>query len=155
MRWPCRAVLTSLGLLALRVGFGLFMVGHGYPKLQTLLAGEYDKFPDPLNIGNRASLMGAVAAELLCSLLVIVGAATRIATVPLIFTMAVAAFVVHAQDPWLLGGGRSKEPALLYLFAFVTLLLTGPGRYSVDHLVTESRKDRAPAVESGPGTPRT
>lgn len=155
MRWPCRTVLTSLGLLVLRVGFGIFMVGHGYPKLQTLLAGEYDKFPDPLKIGNRASLMGAVTAEVVCSLLVIVGAATRIATVPLIFTMAVAAFVVHAQDPWLMGGGRSKEPALLYLFAFVTLLLTGPGRYSVDYLVTESRQACASAVEPGPATPRT
>lgn len=140
MLWPSRTALNSLGLLVLRVGFGIFMVCHGYPKLQTLLAGEYDKFPDPLNIGHLPSLVGAVSAEFLCSLLVIVGALTRIAAVPLIFTMAVAAFVVHGKDPWLLGGGPSKEPALLYLFAFLTLLFTGPGEYSVDHRVTRSRK---------------
>ena len=46
--------------------------------------------------------------------------------------MAVAAFVVHAGDPWTLGAGRSKEPALLYLFPFLALALTGPGRFSLD-----------------------
>ena len=42
-------------------------------------------------------------------------------------TMAVAAFMIHAADPF-----AKQEKALVFLIAFVALLLTGPGRYSLD-----------------------
>jgi putative oxidoreductase len=41
--------------------------------------------------------------------------------------MLVAAFVVHGDDPW-----SKKELALLYAIPFLTLGLTGPGRFSID-----------------------
>jgi len=41
--------------------------------------------------------------------------------------MAVAAFMVHAADPF-----GTKEKVLLYLFAFVIFALTGAGKYPVD-----------------------
>lgn len=40
------------------------------------------------------------------------GLATRLATVPMMIIMLVAAFVAHADDPF-----GKKEPALLYVFA--------------------------------------
>jgi putative oxidoreductase len=100
-----------------------------------VIAGEFDKFGDPIGLGNTLSLLGAMSAGFLCSLLVMAGFATRFAAAPVVFTMAVAAFVVHANDPWTMGQGLSKEPALLYLTPFLALIFTGAGKFSVDGLI--------------------
>jgi len=120
----------SLGLLVLRVGVGAFMlVGHGWGKLLgfTELSGS---FPDPIGVGSTLSLTLAILAEVLCSLLLIVGLGTRFAAVPLLITMLIAAFVVHADDPW-----AKQEFALLYAIPYITLLLTGGGRFALDRVV--------------------
>jgi putative oxidoreductase len=58
------------------------------------------------------------------------GAATRLAVIPLIINMSVIVFVVHADDPW-----QRQEFALLFLIPFLTLLFTGPGHFSIDGLI--------------------
>lgn len=118
---------TSLGLLLLRVAAGATMAaGHGWGKLLAF-SEEAATFPDPLGIGNRLSMTGAVGAELFCSALVALGLGTRLAALPVAFTMTVAAFVIHASDPF----GR-KELAIVYLAIFLALAIVGPGRYSLD-----------------------
>lgn len=121
---------THLSVLLLRLAAGGFMLTHGYPKLQRMLAGDF-QFADPIGVGPEISLGLAVFAEFLCSLLLVLGLGTRLATIPLIVTMAVAAFIAHGADPF----GR-KEMALLYLVVYVVLLLTGSGKYSVDRLIS-------------------
>ncbi len=121
---------THLSVLLLRLAAGGFMLTHGYGKLQQLMAGEF-QFADPIGVGPEVSLVLAVFAEFFCSLLVMLGLGTRLATIPLIVTMAVAAFIAHGADPF----GR-KEMALLYLVTYVVLLLTGSGKYSVDRLIS-------------------
>ncbi len=135
---PARQALwIDLGLLITRLGFGFMMLaGHGWRKLSkydTL----FDTFSDPLGIGSSLSYTLAVGAEFFCSLLLMAGAATRLALTQLIVTMLVAGVIVHSADP-LFGKPPSKEMALLYLTAFVLLFLTGPGRFSVDHWLTQS-----------------
>lgn len=128
-----RALLTtttntyaSLGLLVLRVGMGILMLTHGYPKLMKLLNGNL-QFGDPLGIGSELSLVLTVFAEFLCALLIIIGAYTRLAAIPLIIGMSTAAFIVHSSDPF-----GTKEKAIMYLVVFVTLFITGSGKYSLD-----------------------
>lgn len=113
-------------LLVLRIAIAGFMLSHGLPKLSTLLAGDWS-FGDPLGIGSSPSLVLTVFAEVVCSLLILIGLLTRLATLPLLFTMLVAAFVVHAPDPF-----GKKELALLYALVYATLFFAGPGRYSID-----------------------
>ena len=120
---------THFALLLLRLAAGGFMLTHGYGKLQRSLAGEF-QFGDPIGLGPEVSLVLAVFAEFFCSLLVMLGLGTRLATIPLIVTMAVAAFIAHGADPF----GR-KELALFYLVSFVVLFLTGSGKFSVDRLI--------------------
>ena len=117
----------SLGLLLLRVSVGgMMLVCHGWGKL-TGFAERSSSFPDPLGVGSPLSMALATGAEAFCALAVILGFATRWAAVPLMVTMAVAALIIHGDDPW-----AKKEFALLYFFPFATLLLTGAGRYSLD-----------------------
>ena len=131
---PPTSFKTSLSLLLLRLVFGGGMlIGHGWGKLMTF-SDRVDGFPDPLGIGSFSSLLGAVLAETLFAALVTAGLLTRAALIPLIFTMAIAAFVIHGGDP-LFGPGPAKEMALLYLSGYVVLLIGGPGKYSVDHLL--------------------
>ncbi len=115
-----------IGLLLLRLGFSGLMLTHGIPKLMKLLQGNLE-FADPLGIGAVPSLILTVIGEVICPLLIIIGYKTRLAAIPAAITMAVAAFVIHGADP--IG---TKEKALLYLFAFVIIALTGAGKYAVD-----------------------
>ena len=121
--------LLDLGVLVTRVAIGAFMLTHGYPKLIRLFSGEEIRFADPFGIGAAPSLALAVFAEFLCSIFIALGLGTRLATIPLIITMFVAAFIAHGDDPF----GR-KEAALLYLLFYFMLLITGSRRFSLDRL---------------------
>jgi putative oxidoreductase len=120
---------ASLGLLLLRTGVGLIMAfGHGWGKL--LSYGERSAgFPDPLGIGSPLSLGLTIIAEFFCSIAIVLGVFTRGAVIPLIITMLVAVLVVHGADPW-----SKKELGLLFLVPYITLLFSGPGKYSLDRL---------------------
>ena len=131
---------SSIGLLILRLGMGAYMMTHGWGKVQDWRAGQFANFPDPLKIGDKNSLMLAATAEFVCPILVILGLATRLAAIGPVVAMGVAAFIIHATDPWTMGAGASKEPALLYLTGFLTLFFTGAGRYSVDHMIVSRRR---------------
>ncbi|EMI54396.1 DoxX family protein [Rhodopirellula sallentina] len=116
----------SIGLLVLRVAFGCFMMVHGIQKVMGF--GEISGgFPDPMGIGSQLSLILAIGAEVGCSVLLILGLGTRLAVLPLAFTMVIALFVVHGADPW-----KVKELAALYLAVYAVLFLTGPGELSLD-----------------------
>ncbi len=122
-------------LLLIRIAVAAFMLTHGYPKLMKLLAGGEIQFADPFELGMTFSLVLAVFAEFFCSILVGFGIGTKLATIPLIITMSVAAFIAHAADPF-----GKKELALLYLVIFIFLLFTGSGKFSVDYLISQKSK---------------
>lgn len=124
-------------LLLLRVCIAAFMMVHGYQKLGWLTAGGEIQFGDPIGLGAAASLYLAVFAEFFCSIFLLFGFATRLAIIPLIITMLVAVFIVHAAD-----GFDKKEMGLHYLVVYFFLLVSGPGKYSVDHLISRSLHSR-------------
>ena len=125
------------GLLLLRVTFGFFLLyGHGWGKLTRLFGSEEIQFADPFGLGPAVSLGLAVFAEVLCALLLMLGLFTRAALIPLIFTMATALFTVHLNDEF-----GQQEKAILYGLAFVGLFLTGPGRLSLDTLLTKKVRE--------------
>ncbi|KGO92386.1 DoxX family protein [Flavobacterium subsaxonicum WB 4.1-42 = DSM 21790] len=129
--------MNSLALLILRTVMGVLMLTHGLMKFDMLLAGGPIKFPDPIGLGATASLMLAIFAEVVCSALLILGLATRLVLIPLIITMLVVVFIVHAPD-----GLEKQELGALYLAAYVLLLITGSGRYSIDGLINKRKKRR-------------
>lgn len=118
---------TDVGLLILRILAGLLMLAiHG---LQKLLSWErlFHSFTDPFGFSSELSYLLVIFSEVICSILVIVGLFTRFATLPLIITMLVAAFIIHWNDPW-----TQKELPMLYAIIFITIFFTGAGKYSFD-----------------------
>jgi putative oxidoreductase len=117
---------SDFGLLILRIVSGAALLSHGFPKFQKVINGEM-QFGDPIGLGQATSLHLSAFAEFVCAILIIFGLLTRLATIPLIFNMAVALLIVHSADDF-----ATKELSLLFLGMFLTLFFTGPGRYSVD-----------------------
>ena len=122
----------DVALLITRVGVAALMLTHGWPKLGMLFSADPVQFPALFGLSATASLAMAVFAEVLCSLLILVGLGTRLATIPLIITMLVAVFLVHGADPF-----AKQELGLLYLMPYLALLLAGSGRYSLDQLLMQ------------------
>jgi putative oxidoreductase len=129
--------MTSIGLLILRAGIGGYMATHGWGKVQMLMAGA--NFPSLIGLSGKTGLWLVTGAEFGCALLVVLGLLTRAAALPVAFAMGVAAFVAHGNDPWTASGGASKEPALIFLVAFLALAFTGAGRFSLDALIWRRR----------------
>jgi putative oxidoreductase len=121
-------------ILLLRITVAVFMITHALPKMDKLLAGGEIQFPDPIGVGPTVSLVLSLFAEFLCSILIGIGLGTRPASIPLIINMAVAAFIVQANDPL-----KGKELALLYLVFYIVLLIIGSGKFSVDYLITKNK----------------
>ncbi|HSO86261.1 MAG TPA: DoxX family protein [Draconibacterium sp.] len=124
----------NLIILIVRLSVAALMITHGLPKLSKLLAGGEIQFADPFGLGPALSLVLVVFAEFFCSILIGIGLGTRLASIPLIITMFVAAFVAHADDPI-----AKKEMALLYLTFYLLLLVTGGRKFSVDYLITRKK----------------
>lgn len=120
---------TNVGLLIVRAGIAVLMLTHGLPKLAMLFSGDPVKFPSVFGISPEISLGLTVFAEVVCSVFLLAGFATRLATIPLIVTMLVAVLFIHAADPFAV-----KEPAIYYLLIYSMLLFAGSGKYSLDYL---------------------
>lgn len=126
---------VSLSLLFIRLVTGSFMLTHGYGKLLMLFADGPVQFADPIGLGMTLSLFLAVFAEFFCSLFLILGIGTRLSTIPLLVTMLVASFVVHAHD----GFGRQEFP-LLYASIYAMIAMAGAGTFSVDAWISKKRE---------------
>ena len=118
--------VSDWSLLILRIGFAGMMLTHGIPKINMLFESPI-KFADPLGLGETTTLILTIIGEVVAPVLILIGFKTKLASIPAIITMVVAAFMVHANDPI-----DVKEKALLYLIAFIAIFLQGAGKYSVD-----------------------
>mgnify|MGYP001209086349 CR=1 FL=1 len=125
---------TDIALLVARIGIAALMLTHGIPKMLMLFSGAPVQFPPVMGLSAELSLGLAVFAEVFCSVLLIAGFATRLAVVPLIITMLVAAFIIHGDDPF-----GKQEPSLQYLLLYVVLLFAGSGKYSIDYLLQRKK----------------
>jgi putative oxidoreductase len=131
---------TDAALLLGRITIAALMLTHGLPKLQMVLSGEPVQFPSIMGMDTQLSITLAIFAEVFCSIFILTGFATRLATVPLMITMLVASLSVHAADAFAV-----KEKALLYLLVYVLLFFIGSGKYSVDYFIHSKKSTVYPA----------
>jgi putative oxidoreductase len=88
----------------------------------------------------------AVLAEFFGGLLLILGLGTRLAALANGFVTFVAAFVYHQADI-----GQSGLTATVFLTMCTTLLICGPGRFSIDGLICRKREDAQTLVPAKSG----
>jgi putative oxidoreductase len=130
---------VSLGLLLLRLAFGLTVAAHGAQKMFGLFEGPgLDGFTGMLGkLGIRPERPFAVAAaagELGGGLLVALGFLMPVGPLVVAGGMVVAIATVHlARGFWNQAGGY--EFPFLVLCAMLGLSFTGPGAVSLDYLV--------------------
>ncbi len=88
-------------------------------------------FPDPLHIGPVPTLAFSLLSDGICSILIFFGIAARWAALVITVNTCMAFILVHHYR--FHGPGNGELP-WLYLAGALTILIAGPGRFSVDRL---------------------
>ncbi len=117
----------ALFILRIMLGLSLF-VKHGIEKL-TNFSGMQQHFPNPLHVGVTFGLSFAMLADGICSLLVIIGLGTRLAAFIIVFNLLVVFIFLHHFS--FMDG--HAELVYAYIGGFLTVLVAGPGKYSIDN----------------------
>ena len=136
----------SVGLLALRLVAGSALMLHGWPKIQHATSWMGPGAPVPGFLQFLAAF-----SEFFGGLAFITGLLTPIAAFGVACTMGFALVAVHFKhgDPFVSMKGESFESPLGYFAIALTMMLTGPGRLSLDALLFGRKRVPADADRSG------
>jgi putative oxidoreductase len=138
--WPCAVAsrLTWLAPLLARVTVGWVFATTGWGKLNNLQK-VIDYFSDLGIPYPQIQASFASANEFVCGVLVLLGLATRVASIPLIVVMLVAIRTAQWENV-------DSTAALLglvewsYIVIFAWLAIAGPGPVSLDALIARALK---------------
>lgn len=126
-------------IVRILIGWGFFLAGSGKLHHPDVAAKQFAGFGVPMPTVN---VYVAGTAETVCGLLLILGAASRLITLPLIGTMVVAYATAHKDvfdgmwaDPSGFVSAFVSAPPFPYLVVVLVILLFGPGLLSVDGLL--------------------
>lgn len=126
--------LAPLGLRLL-LAYEFWLAGVEKLNGENWFGDIQDQFPFPFNIvPPEISWQLSTWTELIAPVLLVLGLATRFASVSLIILTIVAWISVHAGYGYNVSDNGFKLP-LIYLIMFVPLLLSGPGKLSLDHWI--------------------
>ncbi|HEX8833703.1 MAG TPA: DoxX family protein [Abditibacteriaceae bacterium] len=125
---------AAIGLLIIRVIFGIAMASHGMSKIQNPTGWMGPKSTTP----GIAQAIAAIS-EFGGGIALAAGFLTPLATLGIAATMVGAILIGHAGDPWL-GKGKTFEMASLYLATALGVLCTGPGVLSLDYLLFQKTR---------------
>ena len=132
--------MSDIGVLALRLVVGLYLIGHGGQKMFGWFDGPGLRGASGMftMLGFRPAAFWAIVAaggELAGGLLLVLGFLNPLGELAIAASMAVATLAVHgSKGPWALKGGY--ELPLTDFVVVVALGLIGPGRYSLDALLS-------------------
>ncbi len=128
-----------LPLLAIRalIAYEFFEAGVEKFRGENWFSQIQGQFPFPFNLVNTdISWFLATWSELLGSVAILVGFATRFSALSLIILDLVAWYSVHADNGYNVCSSGFKLP-LMYLVLLLPLLLMGPGKASIDHFIAK------------------
>ncbi len=130
MKWT-----RDLAVLVARVAIGAVLVAHGAQKFFTYgISGTIDSFAGMGIPVPQAAAVFAAVVELVGGAALILGAATPVVGLLVMLNMLGALVLVHLGNGVFVDQGGFELVAALGAGALV-LAVTGPGAFSVDHLV--------------------
>jgi putative oxidoreductase len=123
----------DIGKLILRLALGILILLHGINKLTggvTGIEGMLGKAGLPAFLA-----YGVYLGEVLGAVLVIIGFYARIGAALIFINMIFAIALAHSHQIFMLTpqGGWALELQSMYLFTALALILTGPGRLSINN----------------------
>ena len=133
---------TWIALLGLRLLLAWEFWGAGVAKLSgsNWFENIVDDFPFPFSvIPVSVSWFIATWTEIVGSIALVLGLATRFWALGLTILTLVALFSVHADNGYNVCDNGFKLP-LIYLIMLIPLLLMGPGNFSIDHFFAKRYK---------------
>lgn len=124
--------------LVVRVLAGVIMTAHGWQKLTEFGPANFGEqvlaglgVPLPVFMGYLVTLV-----ELVSGILLIVGLLSRLAALLLTIDLVVVILLVKVNVGFLSGiNGTGAELELALIACFLVILLAGPGKLSVDHIL--------------------
>ena len=131
---------SNMARLFLRLFVGVMFMQFGIRHLVNFTELCAD-FPTVLGISSEASLILMIIIELVCSLLIMAGFLTRLATIPPIIAMIAAEYyILHDLLPHsLIHGLTWDQPGylpIMFIGIYLFILLAGPGKISLDYLIS-------------------
>ncbi len=138
-------MIKSLGMLILRLCVGIFLIHHGYEKLDSI-ENFADAFVRPLHLPFPIFFSYCAAiSEIGGSWLLITGLLTRFGALSIVMTVSFAiyhAVVFNGFNIYLL------ELLGLYWGGAVAVMLCGPGKFSFDYLILSRITSEATVPET-------
>lgn len=129
---------AAYGLLLLRVVTGAALMQHGWSKMQAPFIWMNQPGKPPSHIPGWMQAFASVS-EFGGGFMLVLGLIVPLAALAIMGTMMGAKVIAHGGMPWINPGGASWELPSLYFVIAAALLLLGPGRFSLDALLYESR----------------
>lgn len=132
---------SNLGRLFLRLFVGVMFLQFGIRHLV-----HYQElaptFPTVWDVPSVVALNTMIIIELVCSLMIMVGFLTRLATLPPIVSMVIAEFyILHDMVPMMpVYGLDSTDPGylpIMFIGIYLFILIAGPGKISLDYFISQ------------------
>lgn len=122
----------DLGKFILRVSFGLMFLLHGIHKIfggTEFIQGLFEQHGLPAFFA-----YGVYLGEVVVPILIILGLFTRLSAIIWIGTSLMVIWLMHADDLFTVNkvGAWAAEGIGVYLFAAITIMLIGPGKYALE-----------------------
>lgn len=126
----------------LTIGYGFFQAGKGKLGRLEQVAGFFESLNIPAP-EFHAAMVGSV--EMIGGLMLLVGLLSRVAAIPLAIAMSVAYLTAHREEAFASLGAFADEAPYAYLLVALIVLVFGPGRASIDHLLGKFFANKTPA----------
>jgi putative oxidoreductase len=131
----------DLGLTLLRVILGIVFLAHGYQKLFVYgiggVAGTFAQMGIP---APHLAAYLATFAEFFGGIALLLGLFTRLAAIPVAFTMIVAILQVHLQGGFY--APKGVEYPLTLLVANIALVVAGGGAFALDNVLFKAPAEK-------------
>jgi len=124
---------ADLGILLLRLIIGGLFTWHGADALS-----HYKLYlsmsKSTIGLGASMEFHLVVLSHFICGIFVVLGFLTRLSIIPIFISMAVAFFIAHKGQAFML-----KELSFAYMLLCLPVFIFGSGRFSIDRLIFKKK----------------